>query len=69
MRVCESFFGQPRRHGSHCVFKMPWPGDPRLNLQEDKNGKAKAYQVRQLLLAIDRLKALRQNASGENSDG
>ena len=36
------------------VFKMPWVGDPRVNLQND-HGKAKAYQVRQLLEAIDRL--------------
>jgi hypothetical protein len=30
-------------------------GDPRINIQNDK-GKAKAYQVRQVLLAIDKLK-------------
>jgi hypothetical protein len=41
---------------SHTVFKTPWPGDPRVNIQNDK-GKAKAYQVRQVLLAIDKLKA------------
>jgi len=39
---------------SHAVFKTPWAGDPRINIQEDK-GKAKAYQVRQVLLAIDKL--------------
>ena len=55
-RVCEHFFGEPRRNGtSHCVFKTPWPGDPRVNIQND-NGKAKAYQVRQVLAAIRRLK-------------
>jgi hypothetical protein len=54
-RVCEHYFGQPRHSGSsHCVFKTPWPGDPRVNLQNDK-GKAKAYQVRQVLLAIEKL--------------
>jgi len=37
------------------VFKTPWPGDPRVNIQNDK-GKAKAYQVRQILMAIDKLK-------------
>jgi hypothetical protein len=36
------------------VFKMPWPGDPRVNLQDSSEG-AKPYQVRQLLAAIDRL--------------
>jgi hypothetical protein len=34
---------------------MPWPGDPRINLQEDKGRMAKAYQVKQRLLAVDRL--------------
>ncbi|WP_287189602.1 toxin HicA [Paraburkholderia sp.] len=54
--VCEAYFGKPRQAGSsHAVFKMPWPGDPRVNIQNDK-GKAKAYQVRQVLEAIDKLK-------------
>ena len=56
-RVCESFFGKPRQHGSsHAVYKTPWPGNPRVNIQNDK-GKAKPYQVRQVLLAIERLGA------------
>ena len=55
-RVCEHFFGEPRQvGGSHCVFKMPWPGDPRVNIQEGSGGKAKAYQIRQILLAIGKL--------------
>jgi len=41
------------------VWKMPWPGDPRVNLQMGEGGKAKAYQVRQALQAIDRLRAQR----------
>ncbi len=56
-RVCESFFGKPRQTGSsHAIYKTPWPGNPRVNIQNDK-GEAKAYQVRQVLLAIDRLGA------------
>lgn len=56
LKVCEAYFGEPRRSGtSHVVFKTPWPGDPRVNIQNDK-GKAKAYQVRQVLLAIAKLK-------------
>ncbi len=39
------------------VFKMPWPGDPRVNIQSDK-GKAKVYQVRQVLAAIDKTEAM-----------
>lgn len=55
-RVCEHFFGQARQNGtSHAVFKMPWAGDPRVNIQNDK-GMAKAYQVRQVMTAIDKLK-------------
>ena len=55
-QVCEEFFGRPRQSGtSHTLFKTPWPGDPHVNIQNDK-GKAKAYQVRQVLLAIDKLK-------------
>ena len=36
---------------------MPWPGDPRVNIQMGRNGKAKDYQVRQIIKAIDRLEA------------
>jgi len=54
-KVCEYYFGQPRQCGSsHCIFKTPWPADPRVNIQNQK-GKAKPYQVRQVLLAIDKL--------------
>lgn len=54
-KVCEAYFGKPRSYGgSHWVFKTPWQGDPRINIQNDK-GKAKACQVRQALLAIERL--------------
>ena len=56
--VCEYYFGSPRQSGSsHVVFKTPWPGDPRVNIQNDK-GKAKAYQVRQVLKAIDKKEAI-----------
>jgi hypothetical protein len=55
-RVCEEHFGKPRQSGgSHMIFKTPWPGDPRVNIQ-NVNGRAKTYQVRQVLLAIDKLK-------------
>lgn len=54
-KVCEHYFGNPRTSGgSHAVFKTAWPGDPRVNIQNDK-GKAKAYQVRQVLAAIEKL--------------
>jgi len=55
-KVCVAYFGEPRQSASsHAVFKTPWPGDPRLNIQNAK-GQAKPYQVRQVLLALDRLR-------------
>jgi len=57
-KVCVAYFGEPRQSGSsHAIYKTPWPGNPRVNIQNDK-GKAKSYQVRQVLLAIERLGAL-----------
>lgn len=54
-KVCDEYFGEPRQSGSsHRVYKTPWQGDPRVNIQNFK-GKAKPYQVRQVIQAIDRL--------------
>ena len=53
--ICKAFFGAPRIEGSHYIFKTPWPGDPRINLQSGK-GKAKPYQVRQVIKALQKLK-------------
>lgn len=55
-KVCNHHFGEPRNRGSsHFIYKTPWPGDPRVNIQ-DKGGAAKPYQVRQVLSAIDHLR-------------
>jgi hypothetical protein len=54
LKLCRSCFGEPRIAGSHHIFKTPWPGDPRVNLQRD--GKmAKPYQVIQVKKAIEKL--------------
>ena len=54
-KVCDHYFGKARQEsGSHRVYKTPWPGDPRVNIQGEK-GKAKAYQVRQVLKAIEKM--------------
>lgn len=54
-KVCQTYFGKPRQDGSsHAIFKTPWPGDPRVNIQI-ASGKAKPYQVRQVLQAIDKI--------------
>ena len=56
-KVCVHYFGEARNKGtSHHVYKTPWQGDPRVNIQKSKDGKAKAYQVKQVLTAINKLK-------------
>lgn len=56
-KVCDFYFGSPRQSGSsHRIYRTPWAGDPRINIQNHK-GKAKAYQVRQVLMAIDKLES------------
>jgi predicted RNA binding protein YcfA (HicA-like mRNA interferase family) len=56
-KVCDFYFGEARQKGSsHRIYKTPWPGDPRVNIQ-DHEGMAKAYQVKQVLRAIERLEA------------
>ena len=54
-KVCENFFGEPRKSASsHRIYKTPWQGDPRINIQNHK-GRAKTYQVKQVLLALEKL--------------
>jgi len=57
-KVCDHYFGEPKQVGSsHRIYKTLWQGDPRVNIQNDK-GMAKAYQVKQVLKAIERLEKL-----------
>ena len=54
-KVCDYYFGKPRQGGSsHRISKTPWRGDPRINVQNHR-GKAKAYQVKQVLLALEKM--------------
>lgn len=54
-KVCDHFFGEARQSGSsHRIYKTPWAGDPRVNIQNEK-GMAKSYQVKQVLKAIEQL--------------
>jgi len=54
LNICIKYFGQPRIKGSHHIFKTPWKGDPRINIQKD--GKmAKPYQVKIVIKAIKKL--------------
>jgi hypothetical protein len=61
-KVCVEFFGNPRQEGSsHAVFKTPWQGDPRVNIQKGSNGMAKPYQVRQVLVAVEKMREERND--------
>jgi len=54
-KVCDYYFGKPRQSASsHRIYKTPWQGDPRINIQNYK-GRAKSYQVKQVLLALEKL--------------
>lgn len=54
-KVCDYYFGNCKVTGSHYVYKKPWEGDPRVNIQK-ANDRAKKYQVKQVLVAIEKLK-------------
>ena len=55
VKVCDEYFGKPRQKGtSHRIYRTPWPGDPRVNIQNIR-GMAKPYQVRQVIKAIEKL--------------
>ena len=54
-QVCDHYFGTARHtSGSHRVYKTTWIGDPRVNIQNNK-GMSKAYQIKQVLKAIERM--------------
>ena len=58
--ICDLFFGRfgYRNFGnSHHIYKTPWQGDPRINIQRD--GKmAKPYQVKHVVAALTKLKLI-----------
>ncbi len=68
LKICEQFFGNYRVSGSHHIFKTPWQGDPRINLQKGKDKNAKPYQVRQVLDALRKLKELEEDKKNEQDD-
>lgn len=68
-KVLDHYFGSYRQSGtSHRIYKTPWPMDPRVNIQEDKGGKAKAYQARQCVLAIDTLAKIQAKAATDKKE-
>lgn len=55
-KVCDHFFDKrSSKKTSHQTYKTPRIGNPRVNIQND-GGKAKAYQVNQVLEAVDAFK-------------
>jgi len=66
-KVCADHFGEtpgrtaPRTRNT----KHPGKGDPRVHIQRGKDGNAKAYHVRQVLDAIARLEAEKNEESGK----
>ncbi|GHT52192.1 hypothetical protein FACS1894106_0360 [Spirochaetia bacterium] len=67
LQICIKYFGNPRISGSHHIFKMPWQGDPRINIQKDGN-MAKEYQVKAVMNAIEKLQ-LENNKPEEKNHG
>ena|SRR5437868_2635826 len=61
-RLCQEHFGRERISGSHHIFKTPWQGDPRINLQRVR-GTAKPYQVDQVISALERVKEMEERKS------
>jgi hypothetical protein len=61
--ICTAFFGEPRVKGSHHIFRMRWPGDPRINIQ-DRGGKVAEYQVKQAIAALQRLAEIERVREG-----
>jgi len=62
IQICIEYFGEPRIRGSHHIFKTPWIGDPRINIQKDGKD-AKPYQVKAVKRAIEKLKEVKQDES------
>jgi len=61
VKICDHYFGESKQNGtSHCVYKTPWMGDPRVNIQ-NKHGKAKTYQVKQVLAAIEKIEGMKND--------
>jgi hypothetical protein len=61
IKICTKYFGVPRVKGSHHIFKTPWKGDPRINIQKD--GKmAKLYQVKLVVKVLKKLEVNDENS-------
>ena len=59
LKICTKHFGEPRIRGSHHIFKTPWKGDPRINIQKDGKN-AKPYQVKLVLKTLEKLEEVNE---------
>ncbi len=51
-RVCETYFGKPRQnYSNHAIYKTPWPGNPRVNILNNK-GKARPIKFDKSFLPL-----------------
>lgn len=58
VKICGYFFEKKpsSKGGSHqYIYKTPWIGDPRINVQKGKDSCAKSYQVEQIIKALEKL--------------
>ncbi len=61
IKIFMNYFGAPRVKVSHHIFKTPWKGDLRINIQKD--GKmAKLYQVKLVVKALKKLEVNNENS-------
>ncbi|MEK7485302.1 MAG: toxin HicA [Planctomycetota bacterium] len=68
LSICTTYFGTSRIAGSHHIFRTPWPGNPRINLQKDKSGKAKPYQIQQVIRALEHLMEVTSHEEDETEE-
>lgn len=67
LRIATEAFGEPRVNGtSHHVFKVPWQGQPWVNLQADGKN-AKDYQVKQVLAALKKLEEIENGKENKSN--
>ncbi len=54
---------------SHVLFKVPWSGDPLINVQPTKGqSQAKQYQVEQVLKALRKLQQQQQTSEPKGEE-
>jgi hypothetical protein len=57
LKICTAMFGEPRIKGGHHIFTTGRADFPIVNLQRATGGKAKPYQVSQVLAVLTAMAA------------